>query len=221
MKSVPVQGLCGRSEWMATFEQTLKEAAREEIVSCVTRKAIGEFRKTWWEVKVPKVSVLDGEHSGVCQPGNTETSQRTSQKTITATKQCNLSNLPNAVYSGILNKHLISTGLNYSEMKGVYFLHNSSLFHKRSPDKVTENYTMSRKLMVRLKTHRQAAKWWHLGSILVLEDLKSIDYLINSSHSFIDWRPQISDWLSGFPSIKNDSIIQSLLWAEIKPAMEV
>lgn len=93
-------------------------------------------------------------------------------------------------------------------MKGVYFLHNSSLFHKRSPDKVTENYTMSRKLMVRLKTHRQAAKWWLLGSILVLEDLKSIDYLINSSHSFIDWRPQISDWLSGFPSIKNDSIIQ-------------
>lgn len=144
----------------------------------------------------------------MCQPGNTETSQRTSQKTITATKQCNLSNLPNAVYSGILNKHLISTGLNYSEMKGVYFLHNSSLFHKRSPDKVTENYTMSHKLMVRLKTHRQAAKWWLLGSILVLEDLKSIDYLINSSHSFIDWRPQISDWLSGFPSIKNDSIIQ-------------
>lgn len=61
---------------------------------------------------------------------------------------------------------------------------------------------MSHRLMVRLKTHRQAAKWWHLGSILVLEDLKFIDYLINSSHSFIDWRPQISDWLSGFPSIK-------------------
>lgn len=48
---------------------------------------------------------------------------------------------------------------------------------------------MSHKLMMRLKTHRQAAKWWHLGSILVLEvhiDLKSIDYLINSFHSFID-----------------------------------
>lgn len=114
-------------------------------------------------------------------------------------QNCNLSNLPNAVYSGILNKHLISTGLNYSEMKGIYFC---IILHKRSPDRVTEKCTMSHKLMVRLKTHRQAAKWWHLGSILVLEDLKFIDYLINSSHSFIDWRPQINDWLSGFPSIK-------------------
>lgn len=64
---------------------------------------------------------------------------------------------------------------------------------------------MSHKLMMKPKTHRQAAKWWHLSSTLMLEvhlDLKFIDYLINGFHSFINWRHQISDWLSDFPSIK-------------------
>lgn len=161
---------------MATFEQTWKGGSKGR--NC-------ESRKTWWEVKVPKVSVLDGESSGVCQPGNTETPQ----KIITTTKQCNLSNLPNALYPDILNKCLITTGLNYSEMKGIYFCIFLLYFMKDLLTELQKKYIMSHKLMVRLKTHRQAAKWWHLGSILVLEvhiDLKSIDYLINSFHSFID-----------------------------------
>lgn len=64
-------------------------------------------------------------------------------------------------------------------------------------------------VMMRLQTHRQATTWWHLGSILMLEvhiDLNFIDYLISGFHSFIDWRPQIGDWLSGFPSIKKKII---------------
>lgn len=96
-------------------------------------------------------------------------------------------------------------------MKGTYFCLILLYFMKDLLTELQKKYTMSHKLMVRLNTHRQAAKWWHLGSILVLEvhiDLKSIDYLINSFHSFIDWRPQISDWLSGFPSIKYYSINQ-------------
>lgn len=86
------------------------------------------------------------------------------------------------------------------------FLHNFSWSYKRFPDIVTEKYyRMSHKLMMKPQTHRQAAKWWHLSSTLMLEvhlDLKFIDYLINGFHSFINWRHQISDWLSDFPSIK-------------------
>lgn len=39
---------------MATFEQTLKEAAREEIVSCVTRKDIWGVQEKLMRSKSPQ-----------------------------------------------------------------------------------------------------------------------------------------------------------------------
>lgn len=68
---LPRDSLVVVNEWLL-LNNLEKEAAREEIVSFVTQKDIGQSRKTWWEVVVvvPKVSVLEGGSSVECCRGS-------------------------------------------------------------------------------------------------------------------------------------------------------